>query len=1208
MTELFHPLVQGWFAERFGEPTEPQRLGWPVIASEQHALIAAPTGSGKTLAAFLVCLDRLVRDWFDGHLENNLQVVYVSPLKALSNDIERNLQQPLAEISALAVSAGRGLPPIRTALRTGDTPASERQAMLRRPPHLLVTTPESLYLLLTSAKSRELLRTVKTVIVDEIHALARDKRGSHLALSLERLAALCPQPPVRIGLSATQRPIDDMARFLVGTSDAPCTVIDIGHVRELDLAIEVPPSELSAVCSHEQWAEIYQRLTDLITVHRSTLVFVNTRRLAERVAHHLRERLGEEAVASHHGSLSRALRLSAEQRLKAGQLKAIVATASLEMGIDIGYLDLACQLGSPRSIATFLQRVGRSGHTLGAIPKGRLFPLTRDELLECMALVRAVRETRLDSIEIPQAPLDILAQQLVAAVACEPTREEELYELCRRAWPYRNLTRQDFDAIVTMLSEGIVAGTRRGRYLHRDRIGGRLRATRGARLAALTSGGAIPETAEYRVITEESETLVGTVDEDFAIESMAGDVFLLGNTSWRVRAVRGGEVVVQDAQGAPPTIPFWFGEAPGRTEELSQEVSTLRHDMALGLAARDKTLAWLETQCGATHWAAQQAVQYVEAQVAAMGVVPTQRQIVLERFFDESGGMQVVIHAPLGARINRAWGLALRKRFCRGFDFELQAAATDNGIVLSLSPQHSVAPEDLARMLGPHNGQALLEQALLAAPLFFARWRWNVTRALAVLRQQNGSKVPPYLQRFRADDLLAAAFPQIVGCGENHQGDIPIPDHPLVRQTIHDCLHEAMDLNRWLALLGDIQRHDIALHGCTTREPSPFSHELLNANPYAFLDGAPLEERRTRAVHMRRNLDPEQFRDLSKLDPQAVAHVRDQAWPLVRGADELHDALMNLVVITSEEGEAWRDWFAELVHGGRAAEVTVNGAAAPSGKRTFWIAAERWPVIRAAYDEANASPRLQLPEELDGDWTCTDARVELVRGRSVLSGPVTAAELADLVGLDEALVRAALEALEGRGELLSGKFTRADGPTEWCQRQLLARISRLTLDGLRRQIQPVEPADFMRYLAQLHHLAGASACSGPQGVRQVITQLQGFPLASGAWEHSVLAPRVADYDPKWLDQLFLSGEVMWGRLRPPQTPEHNKRSAAAMARHIPIALVLREALPWLLPPDRADAKRLVRGVGADILEVLEQRGALFFQEITALTRLLPSQL
>jgi ATP-dependent Lhr-like helicase len=1244
--ELFHPLLRQWFVQRFGEPTEPQAQGWPHIAAGRHTLIAAPTGSGKTLAAFLVCIDRLFRKWQAGELPEGIEVVYVSPLKALSNDIQRNLQTPLAEIGELAEQAGLGPVPLRTAVRTGDTPAGERQAMLRKPPHILVTTPESLYLLLTSPKSRELLRTVKTVIVDEIHALARDKRGSHLALTLERLAALCPEPPTRIGLSATQKPIDEIGQFLVGRGPADSAesghttapvIVDSGHARRLDLGLELPAQELAAVCSNEHWGEVYERLTQLIQAHRSTLVFVNTRRMAERIAHRLTEILGEEAVASHHGSLSREIRLDAEQRLKSGQLKAIVATASLEMGIDIGYIDLVCQIGSPRSIATFLQRVGRAGHAVGALPKGRLFPLTRDELIESLALLRAVRLGLLDRIEIPESPLDILAQQIVAEVATGEWDENQLYELVRRAYPYRNLSREDYEKIVAMLSEGIKPGSPAGAYLHRDQINGKLKARRHARLAAITSGGAIPERGEYRVLIEGEGTLVGTVDEDFAIDSMAGSIFLLGNSSWRIRQITSSEVIVVDAQGAPPNIPFWFGEAPGRTVELSDELSAVRREIAArltsvagvpghavgngsasqnGLAATQNgttsdPVEWLVACTGCDEPAAEQAVRYVAAQHAAVGMIPTGKRILFERFFDESGGMQLVIHAPLGARINKAWGLALRKRFCRSFDFELQAAADDNGIVLSLGPQHSFPIDSLFGMLTPQNGKYLLEQALLAVPLFQVRWRWNATRSLAVLRQQGGKKVPPFLQKFRSEDLLAATFPETVGCLENHHGDVEIPSHPLVRQTMHDCLTEALDVERWLGLLGEIKSGEIELVPIETREPSPFSHQLLNANPYAFLDDAPLEERRTRAVNTRRSLAIDEVRDLAQLDPAAIAQVAEEAWPLVRDADELHDALLGLVVLPEAEAAPWGEWLAELSRSGRAAVVTLA-----SGRR-FWIASERWPLVRAVYAGATIQHVPVLPPQLDRAWESADARVEIARGQIQCRGPLTASELAEKLEQSPSSVFAALESLEGSGISMRGRFAPVEKPTasaaepaeiQWCERRLLARIHRLTLDGLRRRIQPVDPQTYWQFALALHGLMGSERPAGETALREAISRLSGCELPVGIWEGKILAPRVADYQPEDLDQLFMSGELVWGRLRPPKRDEGKGPGMAALARHMPISLALRDDLPWLLPMERADVASFASGPSQEVLNALRCKGALFFQELARLTGLLPTQL
>lgn len=1220
----FHPLIKRWFATRFGQPTEPQRLGWPEILSGNNTLIAAPTGSGKTLAAFLVCIDRLLRQSLDGTLELGTQVIYVSPLKALSNDVHCNLETPLEEIHAAALEAHPTLDPIKVGLRTGDTPSSQRQSMVRRPPHILVTTPESLYLLLTSPKAREILRRVNTVIVDEIHALARDKRGSHLSLSLERLAALCDKRPTRIGLSATQRPLDRIAQFLVGEPDADrvaerCRMIDVGHLRELDLNVEVPPSELSAVCSNEQWDEVYARLVELIATHRSTLIFVNTRRLAERVAHRLSETLGPEAVASHHGSLSREIRLTAEQRLKSGELRVIVATASLELGIDVGYIDLVCQVGSPRSIATLLQRVGRAGHSLGALPKGRLFPLTRDDLLEGLSLLRAVRTGQLDQVEIPEMPLDILAQQIVAAVAVDEWQEDELFALCRRGYPFREITCSQFDAILTMLSEGIEGSRRYGAYLHRDRINGKLRARRGARIAAATSGGAIPDNADYFVYTEGDRTLVGTVNEDFAIESMAGDIFLLGNTSWQIRSVRGGEVTVRDAQGAPANVPFWFGEAPGRTDELSNQVSELRVELSERLKAeldnpqtQQAALQWLCEACGCGTHAARQAVVYVAAQLAAIDVVPSRRQIVFERFFDESGGMQLVIHASLGARINRAWGLALRKRFCRSFNFELQASADDNGIVLSLGPQHSFVLDDMFRMVNPTNAEHILKQAMLDSPMFLVRWRWNATRALAVLRRDAGKKVPSPLQRFRADDILTAVFPSSTACLENVVGDIEIPEHPLVDQTVYDCLHEAMDLPRWLELLREIDQGSVTLLARDTREPSPFSHELLHANPYAFLDDAPLEERRARAVATRRSFSPEDVRDLAKLDPEAIAQVRREAWPLVRDADELHDALLSMVALAAEEGQPWREWFVELCNSGRACEVTLaNG-------RTMWVAAERLTTAQAVYPQVTMQPKLNLPESLRQLPEELTATTDLVRGHLEVRGPITVARIEHDLSLTSTAVHKALATLEASGQAMQGSFETLPAPREanseiaeddteqWCERRLLSRIHRLTLSSARQRVRPVEPRVFLRFLCEYQQLTAGTRLEGRHSLTEVIWQLQGFELAAAAWEADILPARLQDYDPQWLDELTLHGEVLWGRLKGPQSADEGPRRSM-LTPAVPLSFVPRSEWRRLLP-DVSEAAANGSGAALDVLEALRNDGAQFTNDLLAATGLLPAQL
>ena len=1536
MTQFgFHPIIERWFASRFAGPTEPQVRGWPEIAAGRHTLISAPTGSGKTLTAFLAVIDRLFREALAGKLKEEMRVVYISPLRALSNDMQKNLSGPLEEIAQFAREAGEVIPKLRVGLRTGDTPASERAKLVKNPPHIFVTTPESLFLMLTAEKGRAALSTVDTVIVDEIHALARDKRGSHLALSLERLehlvrretrdesrepgidvgrahlpvqevspsrsSPLTPNPssggrgepegivaglsessdstrPVestprsrrsamkagrkpgseivpaghadslnsespatlvgsrlsplvshrlqRIGLSATQKPIERMARFLVGAGEeldpvppelpprelpeldatggckeevdragqiasreppAPrpvdCSIIDVGHRRQLDLGIVTPESELGAVCSHELWAEINAQIVDLINTHRSTVIFVNTRRMAERVTFQLTQLLGEEAVSSHHGSLSADIRLTTEQRLKTGELKAVVATASLELGIDVGYIDLVIQVGSPRSIATFLQRIGRSGHALGLTPKGRLIALTRDELLEAMALVQAIRAGRLDVTPVPIAPLDVLAQQIVAEVSTGEWNTDELYDRFRRAEPYRTLRRSQFDQVIRFLSEGVTdTGGRIHTLLHHDHVHRRVRARPNARLTSINNGGAIPETDVIRVVVQPEGTVVGSVDEEFGVESMAGDVFLLGNTSWQIEGLRGSDLHVHDAHGAPPTIPFWRGEGPGRTLELSEEVSRLRreieervkeeqsggsredgdsprrhggteeereelnffsqaHSLAPSPEPRPPTLndnsrsstlkrsketespprsssvppclrgessgvelghagppdsetlagshlsslvprlsQWLVDTTSCTLSAAEQMVTYVAAQQAAIGLVPTQDRVIFERFFDETGGMQLVVHAPFGARINRAWGLAMRKRFCRSFDFELQATADDDGFILSLGPQHSFPIESLFPMLRQDNVQNLLEQAILAVPMFQLRWRWNATRSLLVARQKNGKKVPPALQRFRSDDLLTAVFPRLTGCQENITGDHILPDHPLVEQTMYDCLNEALDIEGLLTLLARVERGEIQFIARDTREPSPFSYELLNANPYAFLDGGEAQERRARAVQTRRSLSVNDVRDLGHLNPEAIAQVVAESQPVVRNADELHDVLLSRIVLPVSHD--WVSCFCELRDSGRAAEITL-----PNGQPA-WVATERWPAARLVYKQAVCSPPLQVPSTVRQDWEEIEALVATIRGYVEFSGPVTASEIAAEMGLGESAVFACLEAIEGEGTVLRGRFRpncrvgnpacpspeedspRRHGgtekkevgstsvgrahlpvqvdqlscsstlppnpspggrgelefslisasvppclrgessqpPIEWCHRRLLSRIHRLTVAGLRREIEPVDVPVFMRYLTRHQMLWPESRRSGSNAVYDVITQLQGLDIAAAAWETDILPLRVADYKREWLDELSLTGEVTWGRLYPPARDPEKARPSASLTRVAPVSICLREDLPWLLATAAETSLETLGSQAQEVVQILSQRGAVFATDLLQWCRMLPSQL
>jgi ATP-dependent helicase Lhr and Lhr-like helicase len=1364
-----------WFVSRFGTPTEPQEQGWPSILAGRTTLISAPTGSGKTLAAFLACIDRLVRKALAGDLSDRTEVLYVSPLKALGNDIQKNLEIPLGEILALAGERGILMPEIRTAVRTGDTLMPERRAMLKRPPHILVTTPESLYILLTADKSRAILRDVETVIVDEVHAVADDKRGAHLALSLERLDALTHKRPVRIGLSATQKPIEEVAHFLTGAGRSDPVIVDVGHKRKLDVAVEVPPMPLGPVASNEMWDSIYDRLVELVKQHRSTLVFVNTRRMAERLCHELGTRMGEENVAAHHGSLSRKLRLAAEKKLKDGQVRALVATASLELGIDVGFVDLAVQINSPRAIAVALQRVGRSGHWRGAVPKGRFFATTRDDLMECAALARAIKLGDLDRLMIPEAPLDVLAQQIVAACASgggdveraprppvsgeyageirkelvtlpdkragapaphdDGWDEDEMFALAKRAYPYRNLKRETFDSILEMLSEGIAAKRGRyGAYVHRDRVNGKLRARRGARLAAITSGGAIPDNSLYTVVAEPDQVVVGTVDEDFAVESNRGDIMLLGNTSWMIHRIEtnSGRMLVQDAHGAPPSVPFWRGEAPARTQELSAHVGELRqkisemlpHTSPVGFSATQPEVAaavsWLKEECGLDDSGAEQAIEYILQGRAVLGAVPTQSTVIAERFFDEGGGMQLVIHAPFGGRINKAWGLSLRKRFCRGFNFELQAAATDNGLNIALAEQHSFPLGDVFHFLQADSVQPILEQAALDSPIFGTRWRWDANRALALLRFQNGKKVPPQIQRIRSDDLLASVFPDAAACFENIEGERKIPDHPLVGEVMKDVLTEAMDVEGLKTLLRGMASGAIRVIAVDTPVPSQFSHEILNANPYAYLDDAPLEERRARAVEMRRVLPESVLEEVGGLDPGAIAQVREEAWPDVRDADELHDVLHTLVALpvgldsmwgqppsavrssearpvlasagpsdvygetssaalswTAEGGRPhidlgsgqWDGYFERLLNEGRAGIASAEGC-------RYWVAAERARSFQVLFPSARFEKNLAEVEK--AEVSRDDALLTLVTGWMSHLGPTTASQLGDVLGLPASDIEKALLRMEASGTVLRGRFTGTAGKrtepalslpkgvsaphkpvelcstgqpgaavptqpiaavaseTEWCERRLLARIHRLTVGMLRKQIEPVTAASFLRWLARWQHVAPGSQVSGERGTLEVLQQLQGFEIPANAWERQVLARRIADYDPKWLDRLCLTGAVGWGRLSPhPATldsggtngpdgsgPQRQRRVIPTSVA--PITFFVREEADWMSirqNPHPVSAKTAETRMGHPsedsrglshgaqlVLDFLRDRGASFFADIVRGTAKLKAEI
>ena len=1208
----FHPAVRNWFERKFERPTAVQARAWPAIREGGHTLLAAPTGSGKTLAAFLSAIDDLVREGERKGLPDETRVLYVSPLKALSNDIHRNLDEPLAGIRDELLQSGKADVAITALVRTGDTPQHERTKMRRTPPHIVVTTPESLFILLTSESGRKMLSTVRTVIVDEIHAVAGSKRGAHLALSLARLDALCGEPPVRVGLSATQKPMEAVARFLTGNDN--CTIVDTGHQRERDLALVLPRSPLEAVMANEVWAELYDQLADLVHAHRTTLIFANNRRQCERVARHLAERVGEEVVTSHHGSLSRNHRLDAEQRLKAGTLRALVATSSLELGIDIGDVDLVCQLGSPRSIGALLQRVGRAGHAVHATPKGRLFPLSRDDLTECVALLEAVRGGELDRLSILQRPLDVLAQQIVAEVAGQEWGETALFERLQTAWPYRDLTREEYDAVVRMLAEGYTTRRgRRGAYLHRDSVNGRLRARRGARLTALTNGGVIPDQFDYEVVLLPEGFRIGTLNEDFAFESIPGDIFQLGNTSYRICKVAQGKVFAEDAKGQPPNIPFWFGEAPGRSNELSEVISRLRGELDHRLGSGEEAaLAWAREELKLEEPASRQLIDYNAAARAALTVLPTQETIVFERFFDEAGDQHLVIHSPYGSRINRAWGLALRKRFCRSFNFELQAAADENCIVLSLGPTHSFALEDVSRYLNSAGVREVLTQALLDAPMFGTRWRWNASVALAIKRNFNGKRAPAQFQRSDAEDLLAAVFPDQLACAENlSAGYRDIPDHPLVRQTVHDCLRETMDVGGLERLLTRLEQGEIRIVCRDLAAPSPMAFEILGARPYAFLDDAPAEERRTLAVRQRNVLTAEEAAALGQLDAEAIARVQREAWPEARTADELHDALLVMGFLTGQEGEegrteglefGWSHLFEELVATGRAACLT------PPGGETLWIAAERLAWFRQLWPAIETTPAIAAipdPKIVDADA----AGREILRGRLEALGPVTAESLASPLGLGASRVQAALASLQNEGFAMQGRYTGL-AQVEWCERGLLARIHRYTLKRLRAEIEPVLPAAYYRFLLHWQHVAG-DEIEGQEALAAVLEQLEGYPAAASIWESALLPLRIRNYNPALLDRLCNAGRFVWTRLNPPRIDlqkddEGNAARHAAPVRNTPIAFAARSHLKHWRVLARDPQEDQLSGGARAILDVLNEHGALFFTDLEEASGLLHS--
>lgn len=1242
----FHPASANWFKSQFGQATQAQAEAWPTIQAGKHTLICAPTGSGKTLAAFYAAIDCLVQRGVNGQLKAGVQILYVSPLKALSNDIHKNLEIPLDGIAEQLHLLGEAPVDISIAVRTGDTPAKERQKMAKNPPHILVTTPESLYLLLTSASGRSMLVTVSTMIVDEIHAMLGDKRGSHLSLSIERLQNLIRvnsgQHLQRIGLSATQKPIEMVARYLVGNSnqnenEVACEIVDSGFRREIDISLEVPISPLSALMSNEVWEELYRRLVDLIHQHDTTLVFVNTRRLSERLALALSERLGDNSVCSHHGSMSKELRHDAEQKLKAGDLKVLVATASMELGIDIGSVDLVVQFSSPKSIAVFLQRVGRSGHSVHGSPKGILFPLTRDDLVESTALLNCVKKGELDKICLSEKPMDILAQQIVAEVSSNPTASDsdddgwvldDLYKLCKNSYSYRDLSREEFDTVVQMLAEGYTTRRgRRGTHLHLDVINNKIRARRGANLVSITNGGAIPDMFDYQVVLDPEDIVVGSLNEDFALEALPGDVFTLGTHAWQMLRLDGLKVRVRDADGIQPTIPFWFGEGPGRTRELSNSVSNLKQTIADLLIndSANAAIQFLVDDIGLPRSASVQLVEYLQSGMNALGVMPTRETIVMERFFDEVGDMHVVIHSPYGSRLNRGWGLALRKCFCKSFNFELQAAANEDSIVISLGSVHSFPLEEVFKYLQSATVREVLIQAMLDAPMFEVRWRWNATRSLAIQRNRNGKRVPPQFQRMDAEDLVAHVFPDQIACQENITGKRYVPDHPLVNQTVNDCLGEAMDVTALESLIADIESDALTLIAKDLREPSPFAQEIINARPYAFLDDAPFEERRTNAIRNRSWADPAEAKDFSLLDVDAIARSREEAWPYVSCAEELHDALLTLGYITEKEfaKREYGRWQEQLEKDQRL--VKLN-----SHPNKLWIATELFPLLDTIFSEL--SEHVELPELLlKQEWTEEKALIEIVRGRLEGLGPINASQLVEELQLDYKKIDAALIALEVEGFVIQGNFTNscsdelldkenAGKEIEWCERRLLQRIHRYTIDSHRKAIKPVSLEIFTEFLFDQHQLIPVKEESAARGLsldgqtqlQNALNLMDGIASPAAAWEADIYPARIKNYDPNWLDVMCISGKVTWGRYSLPiSSSRPGKKKTIGPIKSTPITLASRQNLDiWqALAKTQLNEEPIEHsGIAQRIERDLKEHGASFFDQIQSRTGMLKTQL
>lgn len=1143
----FHPVVRAWFEERFGQPSPPQAQGWPVIARGENALILAPTGSGKTLAAFLKCLDQLYQDGVGQH--EGVQVLYISPLKALNNDIQRNLAVPLQGIEAKAREMGVALPRLTTAVRTGDTSQQARNAMVKRPPHILITTPESLYLMLTS-QARRILRTVRHVIVDEIHAMCSTKRGVHLSLSLERLEALTDRSPVRIGLSATQRPLDEIARYLGGVG-REVSIIDTGVRKQLDLRVEVPLEDMRALPDNTMWAAIHPRLLELISEHRSTLVFVNYRGLAERLAGRLNALAGREIAKVHHGSMSREAREIVEAELKEGRLPCLVATSSMELGIDVGAIDLVVQVESPKSVAAGLQRVGRAGHVIGAASKGRLLPKFRGDLLETACIVREMLAGQVEETRVPTGALDVLAQHVTAMAAVDDWQAADLLALVRRSYCYRDLTERQLNAVLEMLS---------GRYPSeefrelRPRIvwekeTGVIRAREGARTLAVLSGGTIPDRGYYGVYIHGTTVKLGEMDEEFVYESRVGDVFLLGTNTWRITAIEHDRITVEDAFGATPRMPFWKGDGVGRPYGMGLKLGAFVRDLCgrLGAPALEEAL---QAECALDERAASNLVSYLQEQQEATGAVPNDRLIVAEYFWDEIGDRRLMIHSPFGGRVHLAWMMVLKQRIRQLLGIEAEMMQTDDGILVRLPGADSVPPVEQLLRVDPNQAEEFIVDEVGNTPLFGAFFRMNAGRSLVLPRPRPGQRRPFWLQRLKAADLLQVAR--------------RYDSFPVVLETYREVMRNVLDMDGLREVLTGLQSGEIGLHTVETEAPSPFASTLMMGfiAQHMYEGEAPKAERRGALLNLNRDLlreilGAEQLRELLDLRAIEAVHARLQRlaenWR-PRNPDEAEDLLRWVGDLSAAElAERAVDpaWLETLERERRAMLVKVNGEAR-------WIAADD----RAMYADL------------------TGYAGAVIRRFARNRAPFRPEELVARYGFEPETVLRYLAVLQAEGILAAGEYTPGAVGREYCDTEVLRQIHRQTLSVLRREVEPIDGAAFARFLLAWQGVGAAKPAvrnnGVPHALRRALTLLQGVPLPAESWERDMLPARVPGYQGAWLDQLCAMGELHWAALPGGKLAFYLPEQISAFAGRF-----LAE-LPDLTP-EQVKVKAALQAAGADFL-------------------------